>query len=139
MTKNKGCFRRPRSRRATRSGLVSGDLPKLGQVSTTRVDNLEVRVVRAGPTTGIPVLLTNPWPESIYAFRGVLPAIGRSHPVIAIDLPGFGRSEDRPDAMSPEAMGRFVAKLAEHFGMNRLHPVGADAGTSAFLFAEARR
>jgi pimeloyl-ACP methyl ester carboxylesterase len=118
---------------------VSGDLPKLGQVSTTRVDNLEVRVVRAGPTTGIPVLLTNPWPESIYAFRGVLPAIERSHPVIAVDLPGFGRSEGRPDAMSPEAMGRFIAKLAEHFGMNRLHAVGPDVGTSALLFAAAQK
>ena len=118
---------------------MSGDLPKLGQVSTTRVDNLEVRVVRAGPTTGIPVLLTNPWPESIYAFRGVLPAIERSHPVIAVDLPGFGRSEGRPDAMSPEAMGRFIAKLAEHFGMNRLHAVGPDVGTSALLFAAAQK
>ena len=118
---------------------MSGDLPKLGHVSTTRVDYLEIRVVRAGPTTGTPVLLTNPWPESIYAFRGVLPAIERTHPVIAVDLPGFGRSEGRPDVMSPEAMGRFLVKLAEHFGMNRLHAVGPDVGTSALLFAAAQK
>lgn len=82
---------------------MSDDLPKLGQVSTTRFDNLQVRSVRAGATTGIPVLLTNPWPESIYAFRGVLPTIEGRHPVIAVDLPGFGRSEGRPDVMSPSA------------------------------------
>jgi len=119
--------------------LAGDDLPKLGQVSTTRVDNLQVRGVRGGATTGIPVLLTSPWPESIYAFRGVLPTIARRHPVIAVDLPGFGRSEGRPDVMSPEAMGRFIVTLAEHLGMNRLHAVGPDVGTSALLFAAAQK
>jgi len=118
---------------------MSGDLPKLGPVSTTQVDNLQVRSVRGGATTGIPVLLTNPWPESIYAFRGVLPKIESHHPVIAVDLPGFGRSEGRPDVMSPEGMGRFIVKLAEHFGMSRLHAVGPDVGTSALLFAAAQK
>jgi pimeloyl-ACP methyl ester carboxylesterase len=117
---------------------VIENLPILGHVSTTRVDNLQVRGVRGGATTGIPVLLTSPWPESIYAFRGVLPTIERHHPVIAVDLPGFGRSEGRPDVMSPEGMGRFIVKLAEHFGMNRLHAVGPDVGTSALLFAAAQ-
>ena len=118
---------------------MTDDLPKLGQVSMTRVDNLRVRRVQTGTTTGIPVLLTNPWPESIYAFRGILPTIKRSHPVIAVDLPGFGGSEGRPDVMSPEGMGRFIVKLAEHFGMNRLHAVGPDVGTSALLFAAAQK
>lgn len=118
---------------------MSADLPKLGQVSTTRIDNLQVRGVRGGATTGIPVLLTSPWPESIYAFRGVLPTIERHHPVIVVDLPGFGRSEGRPDVMSPEGMGRFIVKLAEHFGIDRLHAVGPDVGTSALLFAAAQK
>jgi len=118
---------------------VSADLPKLGQVSTTRIDNLQVRGVRGGATTGIPVLLTSPWPESIYAFRGVLPKIEDHHPVIVVDLPGFGRSEGRPDVMSPEGMGCFIVKLAEHFGIDRLHAVGPDVGTSALLFAAAQK
>ncbi len=95
--------------------------------------------MRGGATTGIPVLLTNPWPESMYAFRDVLPTIEGRHPVIAVDLPGFGRSEGRADLMSPEAMGRFIVKLAEHFGINRLHAVGPDVGTSALLFAAAHK
>lgn len=118
---------------------MTADLPKLGQVSTARVDNLQIRSVRGGATTGIPVLLTSPWPESIYAFREVLPAIEHRHPVIAVDLPGFGRSEGRPEIMSPEAMGRFIVKLAEHFGISRLHAVGPDVGTSALLFAAAQK
>ena len=40
--------------------------------------------------------------------------------------------------MSPEAMGNFVIKFAQHLGIDRLHAVGPDAGTSALLFAAAR-
>jgi pimeloyl-ACP methyl ester carboxylesterase len=41
--------------------------------------------------------------------------------------------------MSPEAMGDFVIKLAQHFGVARLHAIGPDVGTLALLFAAARR
>lgn len=59
-------------------------------------------------------------------------------PLIVVDLPGFGRSEGRPDLMSPEAMGEFVIKLAQHFGIDRMHAVGPDVGTLALLFAAVR-
>ena len=42
-------------------------------------------------------------------------------------------------AQSPEAMGDFVIKIAEHLGVGRLHAVGPDVGTSALLFAAARK
>jgi hypothetical protein len=54
---------------------VRNDLPSIGQVSTARVENLQLRVASGGATTGTPVLLTNPWPDSIYPFSGVLPKI----------------------------------------------------------------
>src|SRR5260221_4555803 len=74
---------------------------------------------------------------SIYCFRGILPAITEVNPQILVDLPGFGRSESRPDVMSPQAMGDFVIKLAEHLGVGPLHAVGPDVGTAALLFAAA--
>ena len=37
--------------------------------------------------------------------------------------------------MSPEAMGDFVIKLAQHYGIDRMHAVGPDVGTLALLFA----
>jgi pimeloyl-ACP methyl ester carboxylesterase len=40
--------------------------------------------------------------------------------------------------MSPEAMGDFVIKLAQHFGIDRMHAVGSDVGTLALLFAAVR-
>jgi pimeloyl-ACP methyl ester carboxylesterase len=95
-------------------------------------------MARSGATEGVPILLTSPWPESIYAFRGTLPVIKSLGPIICVDLPGFGRSESRPDVMAPEAMGDFVVKLADHLGITRLHAVGPDVGTLALFFAAVK-
>jgi pimeloyl-ACP methyl ester carboxylesterase len=116
---------------------MSTSLPDIGHVTTVKVDDLEIRLARGGRSDGIPVLLTSPWPESIYAFRGVLPKIKALGPYIVVDLPGFGRSEGRPDLMSPEAMGNFVIRLTQHLGIDRVHGVGPDIGTPSLLFAAA--
>src|ERR1700733_2151725 len=118
---------------------MSGDLPDIGSVNTTQIDGLQIRFARAGRTDGIPVLLTSPWPESIYAFRDILFEIGRLNPLIAIDLPGYGRSEGRRSVMSPEGMGAFILNAAEHFGIKRMHAIGPDVGTPALLFAATQR
>jgi hypothetical protein len=40
-------------------------LPDIGQVSTTQIDGLDIRLARSGATEGVPILLTSPWAESI--------------------------------------------------------------------------
>jgi len=112
-------------------------LPNIGQVTTEIIDGLRIRMSRSGRSDGVPLLLTSPWPESIYAFHRVLPYLVESHPIIAIDLPGFGHSESRADVMSPRGMGVFLVKVAAHLNLNRLHGVGPDVGALAFLFAAA--
>jgi len=58
--------------------------------------------------------------------------------VIAVELPGFGRSESRQDLMSPSAMGLFLIKLLDAFELTRVHAVVPDVGTLAALFAAAQ-
>ena len=118
---------------------MKADLPDIGDVKTTEIDGLQIRFARTGKTEGVPVLLTSPWPESIYAFRGVLSDLGKHHPLLSLDLPGFGRSEGRADVMSPEGMGDFIIKVSEHFKIERMHAVSPDVGTPALLFAAVRR
>lgn len=118
---------------------MKADLPDIGDVKTTEIDGLQIRFARTGKTEGIPVLLTSPWPESIYAFRGVLSDLGKHNPLLSLDLPGFGRSERRADVMSPEGMGDFIIKVSEHFKIERMHAVSPDVGTPALLFAAVRR
>jgi hypothetical protein len=50
-------------------------LPNIGQVMTAQIDGLDIRLARSGATDGVPIMLTSPWPESIYAFRDILPAL----------------------------------------------------------------
>jgi len=54
---------------------MSTSLPDIGHVTTSQVDGLEIRFTRGGRSDGVPLLLTSPWPESIYAFRAIWPKI----------------------------------------------------------------
>jgi len=106
-------------------------LPDIGSLSTAEIDGLVIRYARGGATKGTPILLTAPWPESIYAFRHVLSRLGAEHPLLAVDLPGFGHSASRPGVMAPEAMGDFVIALLAHFQMSQAHAVAPDVGAAA--------
>jgi len=57
--------------------------------------------------------------------------------LVAIDLPGFGHSQRSDALLSPRAMGDFVVRVADAFGLENPHVVGPDIGTGASLFAAA--
>lgn len=80
-------------------------------------------------------MLTSPWPESLYAYQRVWPILGAEASLTAFDIPGFGQSEGRPQLMSPQAMGDFIPKMLAALGLDRVHAIGPDVGTSALLFA----
>jgi len=86
-----------------------------------------------GPT----VLLLNPWPESLYAWEALWPRLSARARLVAIDLPGFGRSQARDDLFSPRAMGEFLIRLIDQWELGRPHVFGPDVGTGATLFAAA--
>ncbi len=115
------------------------NLPNMGTVAIAEIDNLAIRFVRTGVSKGIPILLTAPWPESIYSFHRLAPRLAAEHPVILVDLPGFGLSQSRPDVMAPEAMGDFFIKLLKYFGISRTHVVAPDVGTPAVLFTASKQ
>src|SRR5258706_4359779 len=115
------------------------NLPNIGTVAIAEIDNLAIRFIRTGVSKGIPILLTAPWPESIYSFHRLAPRLAAEHPVILVDLPGFGLSQSRPDVMAPEAMGDFFIKLLKYFGISRTHVVAPDVGTPAVLFTASKQ
>jgi len=111
---------------------------------TTRfrtIDGLSVRYAEAsGPDVAdVPdALLLSPWPESLYSYDATWSRLATKAHLVAVDLPGFGHSELREDLLSPEAMGEFIVKIADAFGLAKPHLVGPDIGTAASLFAAAR-
>ena len=82
-------------------------------------------------------LLLSPWPESLLAFEPTWARLAEQTHLVAIDLPGFGHSQRRDALLSPRAMGEFVIRIADAFGLEEPHVVGPDIGTSASLFAAA--
>ena len=115
------------------------EIMDINGASFITVDGLKLRLLTSYGRGGIPVLLTSPWPESLYAFARIWPKLIGEASLVALDLPGFGKSESRPDVMSPKAMGYFLPKVVDALGLDRIHAVAPDVGTSALLFAAHAR
>jgi len=98
-------------------------------------DGLVIRYAEADRAGDETVLLLNPWPESLFAWDTIWTRLAETARLVAIDLPGFGRSERRAELLSPRAMGMFLLRLVDEWGLGRPHLVGPDVGTGAVLFA----
>jgi pimeloyl-ACP methyl ester carboxylesterase len=112
---------------------TSPTTPVRPQVRT--IDGLQIRYADSGGDRDQVVLLTSPWPESVYAFAPMWATLAEHARLFAVDLPGFGASERRDDLMSPRAMGMFLAQVVAEAELGRVHIVAPDVGTAAALFA----
>jgi pimeloyl-ACP methyl ester carboxylesterase len=101
------------------------------------VDGVRIRFADSGGSEEPVVVLTSPWPESLYAFAPMWASLAGHARLFAFDLPGFGASEGRDELFSPRAMGEFLARLVDEADLGTPHLVGPDVGTSAALFAAA--
>src|SRR5215471_16744112 len=109
----------------------------IAQVRFRSVDGVRIRYADSGGSQERVVLLTSPWPESLFAFAPMWATLVEHARLFAIDLPGFGASERRDDLLSPQAMGGFLGQLIAEADLGRPHIVAPDVGTSAALFAAA--
>lgn len=100
------------------------------------IDGLSIRYAESEDRDDHALLL-NPWPESLFAFEPTWLRLSERTHLVAIDLPGFGHSQRRDALLSPRAMGEFVIRVADAFGLELPHVVGPDIGTGALLFAAA--
>jgi pimeloyl-ACP methyl ester carboxylesterase len=100
------------------------------------IDGLSVRFAQS-EDRGDDALLLSPWPESLLAFEPMWAQLAEHAHLVALDLPGFGHSQRRDALLSPRAMGEFVIRAADAFGLASPHVIGPDIGTAASLFAAA--
>jgi pimeloyl-ACP methyl ester carboxylesterase len=101
-------------------------------------DGVRVRVADSKADSDVTVLLLSPWPESLWAFRRIWDRVAALGRVVAIDLPGFGHSDGRPDLIGPDTSGAFLARLIDEWGLGAPHVVGPDVGTASALFLAAK-
>jgi pimeloyl-ACP methyl ester carboxylesterase len=100
------------------------------------IDGLSIRFAESEERDDHALLLC-PWPETLLAFDQIWSRLSEHTHLVAIDLPGFGHSQRRDELLSPRAMGEFVIRAADAFGLENPHTVGPDIGTGALLFAAA--
>ncbi len=81
------------------------------------VDGLRLHYLEQG--SGDPVLLLHGWPTSSFLWRNVIGAVAERNRVLALDLPGFGRSDKPLDA---SYSFRFFTRTLDGF----LDAVGVD-------------
>jgi pimeloyl-ACP methyl ester carboxylesterase len=100
------------------------------------IDGLSIRFAESEDRADHALLLS-PWPESLLAFEPTWLRLAERTHLVAIDLPGFGRSQRSDALLSPRAMGEFVVRAADAFGLEQPHVIAPDIGTGASLFAAA--
>jgi pimeloyl-ACP methyl ester carboxylesterase len=100
------------------------------------IDGLSIRFAESDERDDHALLLS-PWPESLLAFEPTWARLAEHTHLVAIDLPGFGHSQCRDALLCPRAMGEFVIRAADAFGLENPHVIGPDIGTGASLFAAA--
>jgi pimeloyl-ACP methyl ester carboxylesterase len=101
-------------------------------------DGARVRFADTRADSENTVLLLAPWPESLFAFRRIWNHVAEVGRLVAIDLPGFGHSDGRPELLAPDTCGAFLGGLIEEWQLGAPHIVGPDVGTAAALFLAAK-
>jgi 4,5:9,10-diseco-3-hydroxy-5,9,17-trioxoandrosta-1(10),2-diene-4-oate hydrolase len=95
------------------------------------VNGITTQYLEAG--SGPTVLLLHGHEQSATTWRWVLPALARTHRVLALSLPGHGDTA-HADAYAPGSdTAPFVTDFLDTLGVNRLHVVGHSAGGAVAL------
>jgi pimeloyl-ACP methyl ester carboxylesterase len=102
------------------------------------VDGVRVRFADTRADSDTTVLMLAPWPESLWAFRRIWDRVTSLGRVVAIDMPGFGHSDQPAQLIAPDSSGVFLAGLIDQWGLGAPHIVGPDVGTAAALFLAAK-
>lgn len=99
------------------------------------VNGTRLHYVSAG-TTGSPVLLVHGWPETWWAFRGLIPRLALHHRVVAVDLRGFGDSGSGDTEYGEAVSAEDLRQLVRHLGAGPVHLLCQDiSGGTGFRFA----
>jgi pimeloyl-ACP methyl ester carboxylesterase len=118
--------------------MVSASMSPTIETSYRSVDGVRIRYAESAEAQDRTILMFNPWPESLFAFEPVWAELSSHSHLVAVDLPGFGKSERRDELLSPQTMSEFIVSLIEEWPLEAPHVVAPDVGTPASLIAAAR-
>src|SRR4051812_42187048 len=99
------------------------------------VNGTTLHYVSAG-TGGSPILLVHGFPESWWAFHKLIPLLAATHRVFAVDLRGFGDSDNTPGVYDSRTSAADLHQLIAHLDVGPVHLTGQDiSGATVFRLA----
>jgi pimeloyl-ACP methyl ester carboxylesterase len=120
---------------------AGGLLPHPGGFRRITVDGMSTQYLEAG--TGSPLLLLHGHEQCATSWRWVIPALARTHRVLALSLPGHGDSAPAVGGYAPgRDLAPFVAGFLDTLGVGPLDLVGNSVGGAVALrlaLADPRR
>ena len=94
----------------------------------TTAGHVDINLVRTGPRGGPPLLLLHGLGLDLTLWDHQFPEFGRTHDVIALDLPGHGLSASLRTAPTLETLAGAVAEVVRHLDAGPVHLVGISLG-----------
>lgn len=101
-----------------------------------KIDGISVNYIDEG--AGEIVLLLHGWGANIILYRGVIDTLKQGRRVIALDMPGFGKTPEPPVPWCVDDYVDFVLKFIASFSIKRLSVVVHSFGGRVFFKMNAR-
>lgn len=103
---------------------------------TATLDGFKHRLVKAGDVNlhaviggeGPPLVLLHGWPQTWWEWRKVMPELGKSHTVVALDLRGAGHSDCPAGGYDKATLADDVHGAMQALGFGRYAACGHDIG-----------
>ena len=90
------------------------------------INGIRINYIAEGQ--GDPVLLLHGWGSSIEPYRQLIKLLSRKYFVIALDMPGFGKSDEPQTAYSVDDYVDFVLQFLQKFDIKKISLVGHSFG-----------
>lgn len=101
-----------------------------------KIDSITVNYIEEGE--GEAIVLLHGWGANITLYAGIINVLEQGHRVIALDMPGFGKTSEPPEPWCVDDYVDFVMKFIESFGLVRFSVVVHSFGGRVFFKMNAR-
>jgi pimeloyl-ACP methyl ester carboxylesterase len=109
------------------NGLPAGAASRFAQINGIRLHFVEMG---QGPV----LILLHGWPQTWFAWRGVMPRLAARFRVVAPDLRGTGLSERTPSGYDKRTIAEDICALIASLGVGQAHVAAHDMGGKAAYF-----
>ncbi len=102
---------------------LKAQMPAIKEI---KIDNIKVAYYEQG--MGQSIILLHGWPQTSYVWRKNISELSKTNRVIAVDLPGLGKSE-KTNKYDTHNIACLIDKLADSLKIDKFHLVGHDIGS----------